>query len=486
MRNIVSVLNFVQATRDSGYKGLSYAVAEVIDNSLDASASTVHVVLRTDGDNGGLVVVRDNGRGMSRDELQKALAFGWSSRFNGRDSMGRYGMGLPNSAFSQSRKVEVYSWQQRGVIYKVYLDLDEIVDGEVESIPGVRRVTPDSVPSKVNTKSGTVVVWSKCDRADFPIREGMVEHLRRILGRVYRHHLWTEKVILINGAPLRPVDPLMLRECPIEPAASQYGEKLVFNVGRETTARKIEHSPIEVCFSCLPIKSWHGLSNREKKDIGITRGGGVSVVRANREIDIGWHFMGTKRRENYDDWWRCEIKFEPDLDELFGITHTKQQIHPKGILESILTPDLSSIARTLNFKVRQQHNEIRRSTSVAIRTAVAADRFFPSLGRKHRRGRESYSIENAALDDESFYLPKRSGRSTTLVLNTNHGFFSRCYQPLKQAKDGIGRNAATALELILLALSRTELSHDKMGRRLLTQARKQCGNILEAFLREYR
>ena len=32
---------------------------------------------------------------------------------------------------------------------------------------------------------------------------------------------------------------------------------------------------------------------------------------ANREIDFGWFFMGNKRRENYDDWWRCEVKFEP-------------------------------------------------------------------------------------------------------------------------------------------------------------------------------
>jgi hypothetical protein len=47
-----------------------------------------------------------------------------------------------------------------------------------------------------------------------------------------------------------------------------------------------------------------------------------------REIDKGWYFMGKKRQENYDDWWRCEVRFPPAIDELFGVTHSKQGISP--------------------------------------------------------------------------------------------------------------------------------------------------------------
>ncbi len=57
--------------------------------------------------------------------------------------------------------------------------------------------------------------------------------------------------------------------------------------------------------------------------LGIVGGGGVSVLRAGREIAHGWYLMGSKRKENYDDWWRCEIEFEPVLDEHFGITINK-------------------------------------------------------------------------------------------------------------------------------------------------------------------
>src|SRR5438552_3803744 len=69
--------------------------------------------------------------------------------------------------------------------------------------------------------------------------------------------------------------------------------------------------------------------------------------------------MGGKRRENYDDWWRCEIRFDPILDEAFGITHTKQQIHPQDYLLEVLTPDLENIAKALNGRVRQTHLQVR-------------------------------------------------------------------------------------------------------------------------------
>ena len=107
-------------------------------------------------------------------------------------------------------------------------------------------------------------------------------------------------------------------------------------------------------FSELPVDKWHDLPAAEKKARGITNAPCVSVVRAGREIDRGWFFMGGKRRENYDDWWRCEVSFDPVLDELFGITNSKQAISPRGELIDMLGPDLEPIARALNGRVRRQ------------------------------------------------------------------------------------------------------------------------------------
>ena len=116
---------------------------------------------------------------------------------------------------------------------------------------------------------------------------------------------------------------------------------------------------VSVRFSELPIERWHHFSNEKKNDLGIAKNAGVSIVRAGREIDYGWYFMGTKRKENYDDWWRCEVAFTPELDELFGVTHNKQKINPTRLLSSILTPDIERIARELNSRARKKYASIK-------------------------------------------------------------------------------------------------------------------------------
>ena len=43
--SIVALQEFIQATRDSGYKGTASAVSELIDNSLQASATAIYIYL---------------------------------------------------------------------------------------------------------------------------------------------------------------------------------------------------------------------------------------------------------------------------------------------------------------------------------------------------------------------------------------------------------------------------------------------------------
>ncbi len=116
---------------------------------------------------------------------------------------------------------------------------------------------------------------------------------------------------------------------------------------------------VEILFTELPVAEWHELSNEEKRSRGVANGAGVSIVRGKREVDFGWFFMGAKRRENYDDWWRCELRFDPDLDDAFGITHTKQQIRPKDYLSEALQPILEDTAKALNSRVRQKHLNLK-------------------------------------------------------------------------------------------------------------------------------
>lgn len=114
---LVNPAHFLVATRDSGYKTTALAVAELIDNSLQAGACRVGVEVVAVDDAAFPIEVRvtDDGAGMDAALLADALTFGGSSRFGDRSSLGRYGMGLPNGALSRARRVEVYSWRGKVV-----------------------------------------------------------------------------------------------------------------------------------------------------------------------------------------------------------------------------------------------------------------------------------------------------------------------------------------------------------------------------------
>ncbi len=318
-RNIVSLEHFIEAARDAGYTNIATALAELIDNAFEAQAMSVRIEFEISEDQELSVLIGDDGCGMAPTVLELALQFGGTTRFNSRTGAGRYGMGLPNGSLSQARRVEVVTWRNRRTVWKSYLDVDEIVSGELKSIPKSMRVGI----SYANTESGTVVIWKKCDRINFKNKRIFLTRIRKTLGRLFRKHLWAGKEIIVGGEKVVPVDPLFLRTNDSENAAP-FGSEVEYEIAVPGIQNLT--SKVTVKFVELPIERWHSLSNEQKQSMGISKGAGTSIIRAGREIDSGWFFMGKKRKENYDDWWRCEICFEPELDEIFGVTNTKQGI----------------------------------------------------------------------------------------------------------------------------------------------------------------
>ncbi|MBI3304249.1 MAG: ATP-binding protein, partial [Deltaproteobacteria bacterium] len=438
------------------------------------------------------VIVTDNGEGMSRAIMQLALQFGGSTRFNARRGTGRYGMGLPNSSLSQARRVDVYSWTNPHRIWTTYLDVDEIATGTLEGVPEPTRFKPTRPEEYPSSPSGTILLLSKCDRLDYRTIRALVRHLQADLGRTFRQQLYAGKDLRINGEIVKPIDPLFLKEGNNRTGAEPYGPPLTYEISSSGGLP----SPVVVRFSLLPIEQWHGLSNEEKHHYGISRNAGVSIVRAGREVDYGWYFMGSKRKENYDDWWRCEVSFNPDLDELFGITHTKQKINPTETLNEILSPDLGRVARELNGIVRKRYLGTRtiekKFHSVAV--AQARDHLMEPLDGAQSSVRRSvrphmalsrlgYEINEQVLEDVSFYLPSLGRNTLKLVLNQDHTFYQKVYQPLIKAEHLEPARMLEHLQLLLLAAARAECSMKSQEERTVAERlRHGWSNALTAFL----
>jgi hypothetical protein len=488
---IVALDRFIQATRDSGYKGTASAISELVDNSIQAEATVIAIEVAevTGGDwsESLEISVCDNGIGMDPFTLRQALRFGGTTRFGDRRGLGRYGMGLPNASLSQARRVCVYTWQATGtkvkgkrlpIVFTSYLDVDEIADKGLEEVP--RPELAKSVPNACQGPSGTLVIWKRCDRLDNRRVSTIIRKLESELGRRFRHYLWAGLRLTINGHVVCPFDPLYVHPSTTVSGARLFGEEMRYEVCADPTDPTVI-GLIRVQFSELPVPEWHGLSNEEKRRRRISKGAGISIVRAGREVDYGWFFMGSKHKENYDDWWRCEVHFDPILDEAFGITHTKQQVRPRAHLLEALTPDLEATARALNARARKAHQAIKQSERFSGAEGIAT-RLEPMLKPLPKRigepaktllaelAREQpalkklrsdhatsrYVIVETSLRETAFYSFGRDRDRLVLVINPDHPFVRDLYRPLAESESPRDQQLRTRLELFLLAAARSE------------------------------
>lgn len=486
--SIVALSTFIHATRDSGYKATSHAVAELVDNAIQAAAKRVAITItRAPSDDRYPMEIRviDDGVGMSRATLRQSLRFGGSTRFNSRDGLGRFGMGLPNSSLSQARRVSVYSWQDENEILMTYLDVDEIASGAMVDVPHPCQVVR---PPDCTGRSGTIVCWSRCDRLDHRRSSTIVRRLTRDLGRQFRHLIANGLTISVNGADVSPVDPLFLDKNAEFHGATTFGSIIDYELLSDPDDDGSPVGRVRVTFSELPVAKWSTLSNDQKRHWGISKGAGVSIVRAGREVDYGWYFLGTKTRENYDDWWRCQIEFEPILDDAFGLTHTKQQIRPKVHLIEALSPDIEATARALNARARRAHITAKNSqrfiesVSIAERqelllaplSGAARERDLRVMehlsidqsidkrpnGRSLGTSRMAYRIVEADLRETAFFNYARSADQLVVVVNPYHPFYKVLYARLTEQDEPLARQLRTHVDLLLLAAARAEATED--------------------------
>jgi hypothetical protein len=508
--SIIALDRFIQSTRDSGYKGTVSAIAELVDNALEAGARSIDIRVNKSATRDDFeVAVLDDGVGMNAETLTEALRFGGTTRFNSRSGLGRFGMGLPNASLSQARRVDVFTWQDSGSPIMSYLDVDQIVSGALSVIPTpMRRPLPLSAKGKT---SGTLVLWTRCDRLDHRRISTAEKRLASGLGRIFRHFLWEGVAISINGKLIEPIDPIFLRRPHDEGNAQQFQEVITVEVASDSENQAAPIGEVKIIFTELPVAEWHELSNDVKRSRGIANGAGVSIVRGRREVDFGWFFMGAKRRENYDDWWRCEIRFSPDLDDAFGVSHTKQQIRPKEYLTEALQSIVEDTAKALNSRVRQKHITLKTEKTGMEAEKHASklhDRLRPipesnitngdakmlaALAVRNSRVREAladssgktkYLLVTDERTNEPFFKPAISSGVLASVLNSDHLFYRKLYEPLVNQVSIDATKTAHMINLMLLSAARAEaMFGSKVERKTIAKFRKEWSDVFDVLLR---
>jgi Histidine kinase-, DNA gyrase B-, and HSP90-like ATPase len=517
---IVKEENFIKATRDSGYKSTASAISELADNGFQAGANSFDVFfLSEEQKQVGRgrpkmpvvleVVCVDDGSGMSPDVLRTALRFGGTTRFNDRSGFGRFGMGLPNSSVSQCRRVEVFTWKDKSEVYSCYIDIDEIASGKMLVVPEPRRIAvPEEYQSFVSTSSGTIVVWKNCDRLDYYGREEtLARELPKTLGQTYRYYLARGKAIRIGGRDIKPFDPLFLMPEAEFSGAIQHGAPLTFSLS--VPGNSGEKASVDVRFSLLP-EEWQatiGKRKKESRERGIDRSRGFSIVRAGRELDFGYFRM--RGRHWTDSWWSCEISFDPALDELFGVTHTKQQVklneRVRTTIEKDINANIATLADIIVSRGKKRHAKNTRKAEDIAKDSEKFLRVSPEIRDKpldvvekeireyvEQSGTDERPLEDVIedlrdrpflMDFENlpgapFYRVRTFGKTTVVTLNRDHTFFERLYQPLCDHAPA----SKTAIELLLFALAKSETVASDEGVLWYKTQRHEWSRVLSVYL----
>ena len=181
----------LMSLRSVGYK-TETAIADIIDNSISAAATEVHIDFIWNGIN-SKICIWDNGHGMSYDELIASMKIGSSNPLDTRNSndLGRFGMGMKTAAFSLGKRLFVMTKCDE-VISNATWDLSFIEknnDGKWNLL--VNGVTDDldySVPN-INEYAGfTLLVIDELDRLiDADIIEKSKKSFYRIIENVKKH-----------------------------------------------------------------------------------------------------------------------------------------------------------------------------------------------------------------------------------------------------------------------------------------------------------
>ncbi|MBY3495630.1 ATP-binding protein [Rhizobium laguerreae] len=478
---------FVRGIRDLGYRSNADAVAEFIDNALQAHADKIDVIFGY-GDGSSKkptqLAIVDNGHGMEADMIRMAVMWGGTHRENDRNGLGRYGFGLPCSAVSLGRRFTVFSQVSDGAMHSVELDLDEIATGRYADssgnivVPAAQRANlPDFVAEhldrQVGWSQGTIVLVDKLDRLEWTTSQGLGDNLYRKFAVTY-HKLRDQAEIYINGRFVEPCDPLFLTEgysfFDLDEDRAQALDRMRVEV------RDPDHGgylgAVTMRYAWFPPS--FGSIDKDRDAVGLNANQRFSIIkdyhgiifsRNSRLVDVQTKTPWTTFINN-DRYIKVEIEFSATLDEYFGVTTSKQQITVSRLIWDVLFgAGLPKAVEQLRFqvkeaKVRRQLDLLspppgeRRLSERAMSKATAQAPGTPLNPQWDLSLRVApYRVVYDAVPGGAFFRVDRSEGARTLHLNTTHRFYEELYQA--PATTPALQNA---LEVLLFAFGDTILN----------------------------
>ncbi len=373
----------IESTRAIGYS-LETAVADIIDNSIAASAKYIDIFFFPI--DSAYIAILDDGKGMNSNELDSAMQYGSKNPTAMRDSkdLGRFGLGLKTASLSQCKcltvitkqdnKIECRRWDLDYVAKTGRWSLIVLENSEINVIPGFDKLQAYS--------SGTLVVWQKLDRLKVgeinfeQVLGRKIDAVREHLSLVFHRYLKGEKDIAklrisINGESITAADPFLESK-----SVQAMDDETLIVRGQKITIRPY----ILPHISKMTASEIKKLGGKE----GLRRQQGFYVYRNKRLLIWGtWFHM--MRQGDMSKLARVRVDIPNTLDDLWTLDIKKSSAIPptevRKNLEIIIEKIADRSKRTWTFRGKKEIGD--NAVHVWNRMRNTQGGFYYEINREH-------------------------------------------------------------------------------------------------------
>jgi hypothetical protein len=357
-----SARKLMSSLRDIGYD-LPSAIADLVDNSIDAGAENIDVTFGEQGA-GSWIRIVDDGVGMTPRQLDEAMRYG-SQRTYSSSALGHFGLGLKTGSLSQCRRLTVASRRRsRSPLAVRRWDLDLVAERDswdLDTPP--RKELPSQLLVPLRSGTGTVVLWERLDRVlAFRNPDGaatrralanMATEVADHLGMVFHRFITGEWAdgdafvnITVNEVPVTAWDPFA-RE---EPRTRKLPRQTI-----ELTTEDGAVATLGVQPYVLPSQSHFSSPEGHQIAAGPNRWNrqqGFYVYRRDRMIQSGgWNRIRTM--DEHAKLARIAIDLPAGHEELFGINVAKMSIVIPEAARAPLRTIASAVVQQAQWSYRE-------------------------------------------------------------------------------------------------------------------------------------
>ena len=363
--------SMIETFRAIGYN-IETAVADIIDNSISASAKNVWINFEWKGAETWLSI-KDDGVGMNNEELIQAMRPGSKNPLadRGSNDLGRFGLGLKTASFSQARQLTVMSKKQNYATVFWTWDLDYVNQtGNWDLI----KYLPENFNEKIlaSIDSGTLVIWNDIDRVVKHFKQNdntaldkfliIMEQVKKHLAMVFHRFIESKKIkIFFQDNEVKPWNPFLPDQSSTQPFSEEplHNGKVILKGFVLPHKSKIDE---ETYKQAEGTKGWN-----EHQGFYIYR---------NERLLLAGDWLGLFRKEEHYKLIRIQIDLPNSLDADWQIDIKKSVARPPLIYKDQI--------KNYAMKVRSQGVEVYRHKGKTIKQTPGQK--FISLWEEHKRG----------------------------------------------------------------------------------------------------